>query len=157
MEHPWGWSVLGHRAQDSYVPPTDGPGLDKVLRGLPFPRVYEVNRMTDIAGLGARMGLVALVTSFHAGPVRSRGERIMFDVTMALDAKSLFFDMELMGDFDNPNILRVNLFPPGDGWVAAETFMIHQVITGIKLTGEKFAWLGMAIRAGNRCRMDARG
>jgi len=110
-----------------------------------------------VAGLGARMGLVALVTSFHARPVRSRREGVVFNVAMAIDAKSLFLNMKLMGDFHNPDILQVNLFPPGDGWVAVETFIIHQIITGIKLAREDLPGLCMAIRTGNRGRMDARG
>jgi hypothetical protein len=110
-----------------------------------------------VAGLGARMGLVALVTSFHARPVRSGRECVVFNVAMAIDAKSLFFTMKLMGDFHNPDILQVNLFPPGDGWMAVETLIIHQIITGIKLAGKDLPGLCMAIRAGNRCRMDARG
>ena len=81
--------------------------------------------MADIAGLGARMGLVALVTSFHARPVRSRRESVVFDVAMAIDAKNLFFNMKLMGDFHNPDRLQINLLPLGDGWVAVETFIIH--------------------------------
>jgi hypothetical protein len=144
-------------AQDSYLTLTTDTGTDTVLRGFPFPTVDEVDRMANIAGLGARMGLVALVTSFHARPVRSGRERVMFNVAMAIDAESLFFNMKRMGDFHNPDILRLDLFPPGDGGVAVETFIIHQIITGIKLAGENLPGLRMAIRAGNRCRMDARG
>jgi len=113
--------------------------------------------MANIAGLGARMGLVALVTSFHARPVRSGRERIMLNVAMAIDAKSLFPDMKRMGDFHNPDILRLDLFPPGDSGVAVETSIIHQIITGVKLARENLPGLRMAIRAGNRRRMDARG
>jgi hypothetical protein len=103
------------------------------------------------------MGLVTLVTSFHARPVRSRRERVVFDVAMAIDAESLFFNMKLMGDFHNPDILQFNLFPPGDGWVAVETLIIHQIITGIKFAREDLPGLCMAILAGDRRRMDARG
>jgi hypothetical protein len=103
------------------------------------------------------MGLVALVTSFHARPVRSRREGVVFNVAMAIDAQGLFFTMKLMGDFHNPDILQVHLFPPGDGWVAVEALIIHQIITGIKLAGKDLPGLCMAILAGNRCRVDARG
>ena len=113
--------------------------------------------MANIAGLGARMGLVALVTGFHARPVRSWGERIMFNVAVALDAKSLLFRVKLMGNFHNPDVGQVNLFPPGDGGVAAQTVIGHKVITGRKLAGDDLPGLGMAFRTGHRFRMAAGG
>lgn len=86
--------------------------------------------MALIAGLGARMSLVAMVTSFHARPIRSRREQIVFNVAMAIDADSFFFGMNLMGNLHNPDILQVCLFSPGEGRMAAETVLVHQVITG---------------------------
>lgn len=50
-----------------------------------FLRIHEVDGVAFVTGLGARMSLVAMVTSFHARPVRSRRECIVFDVTMAID------------------------------------------------------------------------
>jgi hypothetical protein len=113
--------------------------------------------MANIAGLGARMRLMALVTSFHARPVRSRGERIMFKVAMALDAESLLFRVKLMGNFHNPDVWQVNLFPSGDGGVAAQTVIGHNFITGKKFAGDDFPGPCMAIRTGHRFRMAAGG
>lgn len=113
--------------------------------------------MADIAGLGARMGLVALVASFHARPVRSWRERIMFNVAMTIDAERLLLRVKLVGDFHNPDVLRVDLFPPGDGGVATETVIVQEVITGGKPAGDNLPGPCMAIRAGHRCRMAAGG
>ena len=63
--------------------------------------------------------------------------------------------MKLMGNLHDPHILQVCLFPPEDGGVTAETFIVHQVVTGRHLAGEDLSRFCMAIRAGHRCRMDA--
>ena len=81
----------------------------------------------------------------------------MGQIAVAVDAKSFFLSMKFMGDLHNPDVLQVRLFPPRDGWVAAETAIVHKVLTGRKLAGEDLSGLGMAIRAGNRCRVDAGG
>ena len=113
--------------------------------------------MANIAGLGARVRLVALVTGFHARPVRSWGERIMFNVAVALDAEGLLFRMKLMGNLHNPDVWQVNLFPPGDRGVAAQTVIGHNFITGKKLAGDDLPGPCMAIRTGHRFRMAAGG
>lgn len=111
--------------------------------------------MADIAGLIPRMGLVTLITGLHLWTVGPGRLRIVLDVEMAIDAQSFFLSMELMGDLHNPHALQVGLFPPGDAWVAAQTVFIHQVITGEIVEGDYFSRLCMAIRTGNRCRMNA--
>jgi len=63
--------------------------------------------------------------------------------------------MELMGNFYDPNAGQVRLLPSGNRVVTAQTVIVHQVITGGKLTGEDSSRLCMAIRAGYRCRVDA--
>ena len=113
--------------------------------------------MANIAGLGARMGQVALVTSFHARPVRARREGIVFNVAVALDAERLLLRVKLVGDFHDPDVLRVHLLPPGDGGVAAETVIGHHVITGKELPGDDLSGPRMAIHTGHRCRMAAGG
>ena len=113
--------------------------------------------MADIAGLGARMGLVALVTSFHARPVRARRESVMFDIAVALDAERFLLRVKLVGDFHDPDGLRVHLFPPGNGGVAAKTVIGHHVITGKELPGDDLSGPRMAIDTGHRCRMTAGG
>ena len=113
--------------------------------------------MADIAGLGARMGLVALVTSFHARPVRSWRKRIVFNVAMALYAEGLLLRVKLMGDSHNPNVLQLNLFPPGDGGVATKAVIGHKVITGRKLAGDDLPVPCMAIYTSHRCRMAPGG
>jgi hypothetical protein len=63
--------------------------------------------------------------------------------------------MELMGDFYDPNAGQVSLLPPVNGGVTAQTVIVHQSITGGKLTGDDPSRLCVAIRAGYRCRVDA--
>jgi hypothetical protein len=63
--------------------------------------------------------------------------------------------MELMGDFYDPNTGQVSLLSPVNGGVTAQTVIVHQSITGGKLTGDDSSRLCVAIRAGYRCRVDA--
>ena len=113
--------------------------------------------MADVAGLGARMGLVALVTSFHARPVRAGRKGVVLNVAMTLDAERFLLRVKLVGDFHDPDVLRLHLLAPGDGGVAAETIIGHHIITGKKLPGDDLSGPGMAFRAGHRCRMAAGG
>ena len=111
--------------------------------------------MAGIAGLIPRMGLVTMITSLHLRSVRPGSARIVFYVAMAIDAESFLFGMKFMGNLHNPDILQVCLFPPADGRMAAETALVHQVITGRKLAGNDLSGIRVAIHTGHRCRMDA--
>jgi hypothetical protein len=97
-----------------------------------FFRILQVDRMALIAGLSARMSLVAIVTSLHARPIRSRRKCIVFNVAMTIDAEGFFLGMKLMGNLHNSDILQVRLFSPGEGRMAAKTALVQQVITGRK-------------------------
>jgi hypothetical protein len=120
-----------------------------------FAGIDQVDRMANIAGLGARMDLMTMIAGLHGGTVGPGRERIVFDIAMTIDAESFFLGMKLMGDLHNPDALQVGLFPPGDALVAAETVFIHQVITGEIVEGDDLSGLCVAIRTGNRCRMNA--
>lgn len=113
--------------------------------------------MTLIAGLGAGMSLVAVIASFHLRAVRAGGKGIMLDVAMAIDAQDLFLSMQLMRDLHYPHVLQVGLFSLRDRLVAPEAVVIHQVVTRRELVGDNLPGIGMAIRAGNRCRVHAGG
>ena len=122
-----------------------------------LPGIDQVDGMAFVAGLGPGMGLVALVTSFHAWPVRSRRKGIVLDVAMAIDADSFFLGMKFMGNLHNPHILQVCLFSPGNSRMAAQTTLVHQVITGRKLEGKDPSGFRVAIHTSHRCRMAAGG
>ena len=120
-----------------------------------FLRIHEVDGVAFVTGLGARMSLVAMVTNFHARPVRSRREGIVFNIAMAIDTQRLSLTMKFMGNLHNPDILQVRLFSPGNGRMAAKTALVHQVITGRKLEQKDLSGFRVAIPASHSYRMDA--
>jgi len=78
-----------------------------------FLRINQVDGVTGITGLGARMGLVAMITGLHGGSVGPGRAFIMLQVAMAIDAQRLFLSMEFMGYKYDPDRLQVGLFPLG--------------------------------------------
>jgi hypothetical protein len=121
----------------------------------PLLGIYQIDGVALITCLGPGMGLVTLITSFHLRPVGPGGRGIVSDIAMAIETYGFFLGMKLMGDFYNPDVGQVGLFPFGKVRVAAQTAVVHKVIAGRKLTGDDFSRSCVAILAGNRCRVGA--
>ena len=86
---------------------------------LSFFRVHQVDRVALITSLGARMRLVAVIASLHRGTVGPKGELIMLNVTVAIDAQSLILGMKLVREFHDPNLIQVRLLSSWDRRMAA--------------------------------------
>jgi hypothetical protein len=79
----------------------------------------------------------------------------VLDIAMAIDTYAFFLDMELMGDFYDPDAGQVRLFPFKNSGMTAQAAVVHQIIAGGKLTGDDSSRRRVAIRAGNRRRVGA--
>jgi len=124
-------------------------------RALLFFPGNKVDRMAFIARLGPRMGLVAMIARLHRGPVGPGGERVVFDVAVAIEAKSLFVGVKLVGYIHDPHILKVGLLAVRDRRVAPQAVLVHQLVTGGEFSRDELARARVAIRAGHGGGMDA--
>ncbi len=59
-------------------------------------RVNQIDGMTLITSLRARMGLMAVITGFHGGTIGPGRAPVMFNAAMTIDAKGPFFRVEFM-------------------------------------------------------------
>ena len=120
-------------------------------------RINQLDRMALVAGLGARMSLVAMVTRFHGGTAGPRGQRVVFDIAVAIGAQGVFLRMEFVGNENDAYALQVRLLAAGEGRMTPQAVLIHQRMTGRKFPGNEFPRTGMTIRTGDGSRMDPGG
>ena len=112
--------------------------------------------MAFIAGLGSRVGLVALVAGLHRRSVGPRGPSIVGHIPVAVDAQDLFVRVEFMGDENNPDRFRGGLLSPGDGGMAAHAPLGHQLIAGRILPEKDIAPRVVTVQAIHRFGMGPR-